>query len=432
MESFEYKGYWYLPNKPDKKIAGILSFKDGESSTLELIGDIELYDNPIYALSGPKTYDVIWGVNSEAKKITLFNCNLLNKHFNFNSDFPIKKFSVQYILVGQHISSFEDKLFDICHVEIPALTKWCFPAVIHQSIKFQDGGQKIDSMGLSIKCSKLEQAIETVNIEDLGLKLSLYPQVNILWEFCAPETRQFTTLVIETDFKETIWSFIHHVYIFEQFLSFATLSNIDVSKFTLQNKDTCKELNNGQVLYDSVLLYYNRPEINAGIRHREQFLFKYDSIKDKFSEIIRHWYLESDDIAPIRSHLIQSIQPKKLFTSIDFLIVFQAIEGYMIRFKYGDKSVKQNLKKLIEEYNDIRNLNCDKIDVDAVVDSRNYYSHFMNKSKKPRTLDGYELFCQTRRLKDLLICCMLSFIGFSHDEINKLMTKSEYSFYAPQ
>ena len=104
----------------------------------------------------------------------------------------------------------------------------------------------------------------------------------------------------------------------------------------------------------------------------------------------------------------------------------------MIRFKYGDKRVKQNLKKLIEEYNDIRNLNCNKIDIDAVVDSRNYYSHFMNKSKKPRTLDGYELFCQTRRLKDLLICCMLSFIGFSHDEINKLMTKSEYSFYAPQ
>ena len=90
MKSFEYKGYWYLPNKPDRKIAGILSFKDGESSTLELIGDIELYDNVIYALSGPKTYDVIWGVNEEAKKITLFNCNLINKHFNTNSDFPIK------------------------------------------------------------------------------------------------------------------------------------------------------------------------------------------------------------------------------------------------------------------------------------------------------------------------------------------------------
>ena len=42
MESFEYKGYWYLPNKPDRKIAGILSFKDGESSTLELIGDIDI------------------------------------------------------------------------------------------------------------------------------------------------------------------------------------------------------------------------------------------------------------------------------------------------------------------------------------------------------------------------------------------------------
>ena len=432
MESFEYKGYWYLPNKPDRKIAGILSFKDRESSTLELIGDLELYDNPIYAISGPETYNVIWGINEEAKKITLFNCNLVNRHFNLKSDFPIKKFSIQYILVGQHISSAEDKLFDVCRVEIPILTKWCFPAVIQQSIQFQDGGHKIDSMGLSIKCSKLDQAIESVNIDGLGLKVSLYPQINISWEYCAPETKQFTTLVIENDLKETIWSFIHYVYIFEQFLSFATLSNVDVSKFTLQNKDTYEELKNGQKLYDSVLLYYNRPDINDGIRHREQFLFKYDSIKDKFPEIIRHWYLETDDIAPIRSHLIQSIQSKKLFTSIDFLIVFQAIEGYMIRFKYGDKSVKQNLKTLIEEYNDIRNLNCDKIDVDAVVDSRNYYSHFMNKSKKPRTIDGYELFCQTCKLKDLLICCMLSFMGLNHDEINSLMSKSEYSFYTPQ
>lgn len=127
---------------------------------------------------------------------------MLNKHFNFNSDFPIKKFSVQYILVGQHISSFEDKLFDICHVEIPVLTKWCFPAVIQQSIKFQDGGQKIDSVGLSIKYSKLEQAIETVNIEDLGLKVYLYPQINISWEPCVPETSQFTILVIENDLRK--------------------------------------------------------------------------------------------------------------------------------------------------------------------------------------------------------------------------------------
>lgn len=431
MESFEYKGYWYLPNKPDRKIAGILSFKDRESSTLELIGDLELYDNPIYAISGPETYNVIWGINEETKKITLFNCNLVNRHFNLKSDFPIKKFSIQYILVGQHISSAEDKLFDVCRVEIPILTKWCFPAVIQQSIQFQDGGQKIDSMGLSINCSKLDQAISSVGIEELGIKVSLYPQVNISWDIYEPETKQLTALVIENNSKDTIWPFIHNVYIFEQFLSFATLSNIKVDKFTLQDKDSCQVLKNGQKLYDSVLLYYVRCNIDSRYC-KERLLFNYDSIKEKFPEIIARWYLQSDDIAPIRSHLIQSIQPKKLFTSVDFLIVFQAIEGYMIRFKYGDKSVKQNLKTLIEEYNDIRNLNCDKIDVDAVVDSRNYYSHFMNKSKKPRTLDGYELFCQTCKLKDLLICCMLSFMGLNHDEINSLMSKSEYSFYTPQ
>ena len=47
MESFEYKGYWYLPDNIDRRIAGILTFNDGESASLELIGEIELYENPI-------------------------------------------------------------------------------------------------------------------------------------------------------------------------------------------------------------------------------------------------------------------------------------------------------------------------------------------------------------------------------------------------
>ena len=29
MESFEYKGYWYLPDNIDRRIAGILTFNDG-------------------------------------------------------------------------------------------------------------------------------------------------------------------------------------------------------------------------------------------------------------------------------------------------------------------------------------------------------------------------------------------------------------------
>jgi hypothetical protein len=65
-----------------------------------------------------------------------------------------------------------------------------------------------------------------------------------------------------------------------------------------------------------------------------------------------------------------------------------------------------------------------KIDKEAVVDSRNYYSHFMPKDKQPKALDGYELYKLTIRLRILLVCCVLSLYGFDNSRINEIMKES--------
>lgn len=175
-------------------------------------------------------------------------------------------------------------------------------------------------------------------------------------------------------------------------------------------------------------MHYVRKERSEWNDKKIEFLFEYDTIKDKYPSIIKKWYLESDDIAPIRAHLIESIKQKNSFSSLDFLVVFQAIEGFAIRFLYGDKGPRILLTSLIRDFNDITKLKCNEIDIAAAIDSRNYYSHFMNKSKKPKTLDGAELYYMTRKLRNLLICCMLTFIGFSHEDINKLLSQSTYKF----
>ena len=96
--------------------------------------------------------------------------------------------------------------------------------------------------------------------------------------------------------------------------------------------------------------------------------------------------MESDDIAPIRAHLIESIKKKGSFSSVDFLIVFQAIEGFMIRFLYEDKSsTKNKLATLLHDFSDIAKLKCNEIDVDAAVNSRHYYSHFSKITKNENT-----------------------------------------------
>jgi hypothetical protein len=34
LEDFEYKGFWWLPEKPDKKVPGTLTYRSGDRMTL--------------------------------------------------------------------------------------------------------------------------------------------------------------------------------------------------------------------------------------------------------------------------------------------------------------------------------------------------------------------------------------------------------------
>ena len=40
-EPFEYKGYWWKPDDPENKVAGVLTYKPGENIVLELIGTFD-------------------------------------------------------------------------------------------------------------------------------------------------------------------------------------------------------------------------------------------------------------------------------------------------------------------------------------------------------------------------------------------------------
>lgn len=72
------------------------------------------------------------------------------------------------------------------------------------------------------------------------------------------------------------------------------------------------------------------------------------------------WYNDKEDIAPIRAHLIDSIQNTKIFSSIDFLIVVQALEGFCTRFR-TEANLTKMLEAIISEFSDIDKLKDDNI-----------------------------------------------------------------------
>ena len=176
----------------------------------------------------------------------------------------------------------------------------------------------------------------------------------------------------------------------------------------------------------------------AGIHVKNKvsnFLFSYSMVKDVYPEIIKNWYNLPLEMYPIRSHLVASLEKKSFYSSVDFLIIVQAVEGFWWRFReksyrmknsvpLGRKtSLKTILKELLTEFSDIGLLRQIEIDIEAVVDSRHYYSHFLPHSSKPKKLEGFALVDQAKKLQMLLVCCVLSFIGFDNSLINAVLRK---------
>lgn len=426
-EKFEYKGYWYLPSDPDNAIAGILTYIPSESIKLELIGTFEKSTIGIITFSERKSIDIILGITSDAHKISLINCHPGGGSYNFSCSFPITKFSIQYCLDGIHIEDFKNKKFCWSNIIIPELTTWCYPAALESVYGFSEK-DKVNKISVSVNTDKVKIPIISVDINNLTiLNLKKDVHYNGSEYHLNPTFKQSTFLQIQKRNKSSISDFLSDINLFERFMSLASLSTIKVANISLYDEDNYQELDNKDKIFHPIELFYVQRDVEKEKTKEFDFLISYSQIEDIFPEIIKKWYSDTSEITPIRAHLIQSVKSKTVFDSTDFLIVIQAIDGFCIRFREEQKTLAKKLEIILDEFKDIDKIKQSKIDIKAAVDSRHYYSHFMNKSKRPNTLDGLELYNLTKKLRILLICCLLNFIGIENKRINELLNKSNNS-----
>lgn len=124
---FTLKGFWFLPNDYEHRVAGIVSYKPGETAKLELIGGLNGMDSPFDSLRklASVSYEpIIFGITSLGKAVTLFDCNVSNASTNSNCPFPMETYSCSILLYGVYLSSRSESCICKSFVEIPAID--CF------------------------------------------------------------------------------------------------------------------------------------------------------------------------------------------------------------------------------------------------------------------------------------------------------------------
>ena len=408
----EYKGIWWLPHDEGNQIPGTLLVEQ-DRIVLETIGTLGS-ESPIDHLMEENVvqHNVIWGISSESNKISIFNSHEAMT-FNTSCPFSTAKYTAQVVAVGKHIRSLDEPgNYDI-KVYFDELTYWFNPNCIHYN-----GNENLFTWSADLNNANHV----SIQIED-GCNLEIHGEIQFSHTKTRVEIEQFSTLNFIFTKPVSMQDAKRKVFTFEQFLSFATLTPVQYSSFKLIDKDKKTDLAKNWTIE-----IFNKKEKDSCSPERFwEYLFVYETIKDSFHSIIRKWYEEKNSF-PIRAHLIDSIDHRGSFCSNDFLIVTQAIEGYYCRYKKDCLGITDILNNLRNEFHDITILELSDYDINCIRDSRHYFSHLLPPGKKEHVVDGLKLYDLNHKLRKLLLCCLLSFIGFSNEEINNIFYKSNNSF----
>lgn len=411
-----YKGYWWRPANPEEEVAGTLAIDQRGNARLELYGCFEeeggfnLESKDESALYG-RTY----APNGHMKDISLLQCHR-SFSYNFGSTFPLTRYTCRFALIGIHVDSMKDDAFFKAHVDFKELAYWCPPSNI---VTFYSN----DAISLKISIADNDDRVKASVTMDDETTLQLKEAVSYHPDYPKVDIEQETYLEI---LKEGIsaWDILSLARGFERFLSIPVLRAVEHGCIVMYSRQRFQERDNDEPIYHSIELIsclYN--EVEQDLSKFPDYLFKYEDVADDFGEMFKKVYTDKN-IAQILSNFIDSLEKKRVFTSNDFLVVAQALDGFAMRFR-KEKGVLEEYTELRDEFADIRKMKLSDDDLKAAAGSRNYYSHILKLERKEAkgAVDGVALLNLTEKLRVLLLCCVLNFLGMSNEKINDLLGK---------
>jgi len=138
-DNFELKGIWWLPEKPDSQISGILAFDNEKKISLELLGSFR----ELTSLGGRDVFqpEIIHGISDSGHICTLFKNIETNSQLNFPG---IQKSIIEarYLFIGKHFQTSDEITFPFLKVSFTNLENWL--TIRPFSLEFPDNREDKD------------------------------------------------------------------------------------------------------------------------------------------------------------------------------------------------------------------------------------------------------------------------------------------------
>ena len=121
MSPLSLQGLWWLPEAPDDKETGTLTFDQVEGARLNVMGRLApLKSGP---LGAGEERDVLHGFTTTGKPVTLLETFVVNSRMGFPG-IATETWHAQTVAVGAHFASADEALFKRCWVRFEGIARW--------------------------------------------------------------------------------------------------------------------------------------------------------------------------------------------------------------------------------------------------------------------------------------------------------------------
>lgn len=435
---FSHNGLWFLPENPDKKVAGVLTFNLKNDPELVLFGTF--YENRRDPIHEPL---LILGQTTTAKYISLYKSSegLRSMHNGVMSSV----YSALYVFFDCHFFNEEAVKFTKVRATFKNINDWV------KKYGF-DVNHNFEANEIDVHYKRPDDIHIKIN-ETLTCAISFnhwFPWSGSVHELKISQQAYFQ---IDSVVPLSLFETLDNLMLFQNFLTLAIFEPSYPMSIGLTIPTLEKEVQSSLVYKPG--FDYN-PKSSRGV-----FLFQYDDIAFNFQTIVQNWFSFKSTLAPVIDLVLNSFYNRNLNVETRFLHMAQALETFHRRYKnkepFDKKEYKAWVRALVETVDDkyremlkgkldfaneqplharieecISNLPIETIQtivgdkkkfIGDVKNSRNYYTHF-SQSLEKKALKGNMLYQVTDKLRIVLIATILSEAGFELTQIDALISKN--------
>lgn len=458
-EPFEIEGFWWLPNTPEIRIPGVLSFTPGDTLRLKLMGSLNKIEEKIFPPPDFINPDIIHGITVKGESVTLSKC-LQKSSISSKGDAGSQntsEFIAHFAFFGVYFSSPSDIKFTSVSVRFHNLDSWYNKSCIKTSRP--EPGTKVITF---IRPKPID-----IQINDYLIQIELLESQSLNLNHTLLSAKVYIN--ISNDTKKPLEEYLNFLRLIQNFFTFAITEPTFVIEITgrVTEKIEPKGTNFNppliiKIFYAAAGWQSDHPDVFWG-----SMLLPYSEIEGNLPGLLKMWVEKAEILKPVFDLYFAGIY-RSTYPENEFLNLTQAIESYHRRI-YGGEYISDNdyrsglyetlIAAIPQDISDdfrsslqngklryaheyslrkriillcqhisenlpvkfLNDRNAPSVYAERIADTRNYLTHYSPELKEKAITGGKELFEVNNQLGLIISFCFLEQLGIPYNKIEALL-----------